>query len=90
MSEEFQAVYDDGVLRLDKPLNLPDQTPVRGVIVGPSHPAQPASSASPDELAVQQQALDAMRKRIAKIPQEAARDGLSGRDHDAILYGERE
>jgi predicted DNA-binding antitoxin AbrB/MazE fold protein len=32
MSEEFQAIYEFGVLRLDKPLALPQQTRVTGVL----------------------------------------------------------
>ena len=32
MSEEFQAIYEFGVLRLDKPLALPEQTRVTGVL----------------------------------------------------------
>ena len=32
MNQEFQAIYEHGVLRLDKPLALPDQTRVAGVL----------------------------------------------------------
>ena len=32
MSQEFYAIYEHGVLRLEKPLALPDQTRVTGVL----------------------------------------------------------
>jgi hypothetical protein len=35
----------------------------------------------------QQQALDSMFAAVDELPQTPCNDGLSGRDHDQILYG---
>ena len=86
MNQEFQAIYENGVLRLLSPLDIPEQTPVRGVVMERSNasPTEP----SPEELTKQQEALDKLRNKIVAMPQVAPSDGLSGRDHDAILYGQ--
>jgi hypothetical protein len=39
------------------------------------------------DLRRQQQALNAMFDEVDKLPQAPCNDGLSGRDHDQILYG---
>jgi len=90
MGEELQAIYEKGVLRLLEPLDLPEQTPVHVMVIGSLAGAQPSPSATAEELDRQRQALDSLRARISTIPQSAATDDLSGRDHDAILYGQNQ
>lgn len=68
MSEEFQAIYEDGVLRLSKPLDLPEQSPVRVIVIAPSERASFAETATTEEIQKQRQALDAMYARISSIP----------------------
>jgi len=34
MTNEFHATYEQGVLKLDAPLSLPEQARVKGVVVG--------------------------------------------------------
>ena len=83
MSQEFNAIYEGGVFRPLTPLSLPESTPVTVVVRGPN-------DGTPDEavdLKHQQQALDAMFSIVDKLPQTPCDDGLSGRDHDQILYG---
>jgi len=81
MIQEFQAIYENGILRLIQPLDLPENSPVRGVVEGNLQPV-------PAEVLAQQQALEAMRAQLSVLPQSPSADGLSGRDHDSILYGQ--
>ncbi len=84
MSQAFQAIYENGILRLIQPLDLPENSPVHGVIASDAQPV-------PDEtLLKQQQALDAMQDKLNAAPQTATTDGLTGRDHDSILYGQQQ
>jgi predicted DNA-binding antitoxin AbrB/MazE fold protein len=84
MPQEFHAIYEHGVLRPLTPLNLPESAQVSGTL----HQAGEAANAiADDEVQRQQQALDAMFAKVDKLPQVARNDGLSGRDHDQILYG---
>jgi len=88
MNQEFQAIYENGVLRLVQPLDLPEQTPVRGFVAGLRDDATVPETAQAEVLAKQRKALNAMWEKIATIPQTPTSDGLSNRDHDAILYGQ--
>lgn len=81
MSQEFHATYEHGVLRLDAPLALPEQTRVTGIVSGVEN------SSNADDLERQQQALNMMFAAVEKLPQPSHDDNLSGRDHDQILYG---
>lgn len=83
MNQEFHAIYENGVLRLIRPLDLPEQTPVHGFVAG-----LPDGVSTPETLAKQRQALEALRVKIAAIPKTPVSDGRSNRDHDAILYGQ--
>jgi predicted DNA-binding antitoxin AbrB/MazE fold protein len=83
MSQEFNAIYEGGVFRPLTPLNLPESTPVTVVVQEPND-RTPCEAA---ELKHQQRALDAMFSVVDKLPQTPNDDGLSGRDHDQILYG---
>lgn len=83
MSMEFQAIYENGVLRPLTPLNLPESAEV----VLRLDEADRAEGTSPAELKRQQVALNVMFAEADRLPQAARNDGLSGRDHDKILYG---
>ena len=83
MSQEYPAIYEGGVFHPLEPLSLPEHTPV---IVTVDHEHAP-TSAAPDDLPTQQQALDAMFAAVDSLPQNPRNDGLSNRDHDQILYG---
>lgn len=89
MSQDFRAVYENGVLRPLTPLSLPELTEVVGTLQEANGVAESGARARAVELQRQQAALDAMFEEVDKLPQTARNDGLSGRDHDQILYGSR-
>ena len=49
MSEHFQATYEDGVLRPDQPLALPESARVSGIVI-PISQVEASDSLSEDEL----------------------------------------
>ena len=84
MSRNILAIYDKGVFR---PLDLPEGTRVH-LRVEEENDVSPARSAiTPAELEQQQDSLDEMFRDVDRIPQTPRNDGLSGRNHDQILYG---
>ena len=87
MSQEFHAIYEHGVLRPLTPLNLPEAAEVAGTLQVTNGDAQTLPQASATELRRQQEALKQMFDEVDKLPQTPCNDGLSGRDHDQILYG---
>jgi predicted DNA-binding antitoxin AbrB/MazE fold protein len=87
MSTTVEAIYENGVLRLSWPIDLADGTPVEVIIIPRSTQPRP-----------QPQSQSQPRKRtpaeilaeIAAIAVESTdTNGLSGRDHDKILYGDQ-
>lgn len=76
MDAVLTAVYENGMLRLDQPIPIPDGTPVSVTIV------------LPDE--IDGDGLAASLTRIAALPAEGEDDGFSGADHDCILYARRQ
>jgi predicted DNA-binding antitoxin AbrB/MazE fold protein len=86
MSQEFHAIYEHGILRPLTPLNLPEATEVEVTL---RLAAAETNSAAQNgaELRLQKEALQAMFAEVDKLPQTPHNDGLSGRDHDHILYG---
>ena len=75
MTTTVEAIYENGVLRLSRPIDLADGTPV-DVTVTPRAP-QPDARAAARALAA-----------LAALPVEATdTTGRAGRDHDKILYG---
>lgn len=86
MSQEFDAIFENGVLRPLTPIELGEAAEVRVIVLDKNGVA---SLASPTltELQQQQAALDAMFRQVDAVPQTPCNDGLSGRDHDMILYG---
>jgi predicted DNA-binding antitoxin AbrB/MazE fold protein len=86
MSQEFHAIYEHGILRPLTPLDLPEATKVEVVL----RIAGADSTVGDDrkvEILRQNEALNSMFAEIDAIPQTPNGDGLSGRDHDQILYG---
>ncbi len=83
MSQQFEAIYENGVLRLITPIVLPESTRVSGIVQEKSLNRLPDA----ELLRRQQEALNAMFEEVDKLPQVPATDGLSNRDHDQILYG---
>lgn len=84
MSQSFQAIFENGVLRPLTPLHLPESARVWGTL---DEPAVVETPVEPFDLKKQQESLDEMFREIDALPQAACNDGLSNRDHDKILYG---
>ena len=87
MSHDIRAVFDKGVFRPLEPLDLPDGTCVQLRVDEEMREIAKEGQIDPAELKQQQLALQAMLREVERLPQTAKRDGLSGRDHDYILYG---
>ncbi len=85
MNRTISAIFDAGVFRPLKPVELAEGTPV--VVQVPE--ATPPAELSPAELKQQQAAVKKMLAEIESLPIEEPDDGFSGRDHDKILYGGR-
>ncbi len=84
MSTTIKAVYEQGVLRLSRPIDLADGTRV-DVIVIASHPA--LTPVIPDEPGPRKKTPAEIMSEIAAMPMESSPDGFSGEDHDQVLYG---
>jgi predicted DNA-binding antitoxin AbrB/MazE fold protein len=81
MTQQIDAIYDNGVLRPLVPLHIPDQTRVKVTVEAPVE-AEPTG-----RLAAQQAALRQLWQEIDKLPQHRNNDGWSVRQHDELLYG---
>ena len=87
MSHDIRAIFDKGVFRPLEPLDLLDGTCVHLRVDEEKRESSKDGQADPTELERQQYALQTMLQEVDRLPQTAKRDGLSGRDHDYILYG---
>lgn len=91
MSQQIDAIYDNGLFRPLEPLALPDQSRVKLTVDAEDTPTlqdQTDSRPSDAEVLVKQKAaLEEMRRRIEQIPQHRNNDGWSVRQHDELLYG---
>jgi predicted DNA-binding antitoxin AbrB/MazE fold protein len=87
MDQEFHAIYENGILRPLAPLNLPEAAEVSITVHANAQIASESAKRSAADLQRQQAALDAMFREVDRLPQTRRNDGLSGRDHDKILYG---
>jgi predicted DNA-binding antitoxin AbrB/MazE fold protein len=76
MSTTVDAIYENGVLRLSRPIDVADGTPVDVIVIPCS--LQPGKR-TPAELIPE----------IAAMPVESSAEGFSGRDHGKILYGDQ-
>jgi predicted DNA-binding antitoxin AbrB/MazE fold protein len=83
MSQQIDAIYDNGVFRPLMPLALPDKSHVKLTVDAP------AASEPADKLAAQKAALRALWQELDKLPQHHNNDGWSVRQHDELLYGGR-
>jgi predicted DNA-binding antitoxin AbrB/MazE fold protein len=91
MSQQIDAIYDNGVLKPLEPLSLPDQTRVKLTVeaerpVAPE-PLDEAKTGESEVLAKQKAALEELRRTIDQLPQHRNNDGWSVRQHDEVLYG---
>ena len=84
MSTSIEAVYEQGVLRLSRPIDLPNGTRV-AVIVIASHPE--LTPEMPDEPGPRKRTPAEIMSEVAAMPMESSPDGFSGEDHDQVLYG---
>ncbi|MDQ3634467.1 MAG: antitoxin family protein [Acidobacteriota bacterium] len=71
MSEKISAIYENGVLVLEKPLSVSEGSKVEIIVV------KKKTKKTPAELLAE----------IAALPLEGNGENFSGRDHDRILYG---
>ena len=81
MPTPIEAVYEHGVLRPDRPIDLAEGARVE-IIVLPMVPAQSAENCNPAR-----KNLAEFVAEMAALPIESAPDGFSGEDHDEVLYG---
>ena len=77
MTTRFTAIVEDGILRPTEPVSLIDGTTVEVILV---HSDNGDSPTAPAEILAE----------IAAMPLEPGGQEFNGRDHDRILYGERE
>ncbi len=75
MSQTISAIYENGVLRPEKPLAVSEGAKVEIIVVISKDEKQ---MKTPAELLAE----------LAALPIEGKTDKFSGRDHDKILYGE--
>jgi predicted DNA-binding antitoxin AbrB/MazE fold protein len=83
MSQEIDAIYDNGVLRPLVPLALPQQARVKLTV------EEESLEESGDKLARQKAALQSLWQEIDQLPRHENKDGWSVRRHDELLYGKR-
>jgi predicted DNA-binding antitoxin AbrB/MazE fold protein len=73
MAKHFTAVYEEGVLRPEHPLDLPEGEPLHLIVVTRKTPAPNGKVAN---------AL----AEIAALPLEGDTGAFSGAEHDSVLY----
>lgn len=82
MSQQFDAIYENGVLRPLKPVDLREHEVV-SVSVTPA-----AGDAAPSAVArKQREILLAFAAKMELLAEDAPAEGVSNRDHDRIIYG---
>lgn len=78
MTKEIEAIYERGVLRPLEPLPLPEGSRLDVIII------------SRDGVGENGVAASTLLAEIAALPLEGKSDTFSGREHDSVLYPERE
>ena len=73
----IEAVYQDGVLRPSRPVDLAEGVRVEIILIPRVSFPNPDEGPTPAEVAA----------RIAAMPMQSSSEGFSGEDHDAILHG---
>lgn len=71
------AIYQQGMLQLMQPIDLPEGTSVKVII-------------TVDDSTQESENLADVLAQIAALPLEGDRENFSGRDHDRILYPRQE
>lgn len=73
MTKEIEAIYEHGIIRPVKPLELPEGSRLDVVVIIQKKPRTNEKAAS-------------TLAEIAALPLEGVSDAFSGREHDSILY----
>jgi len=73
MTKEIEAIYENGIIRPVKPLELPEGSRLDVIVISHEKPRTNGNAAS-------------ILAEIAALPLVGASDDFSGRDHDSILY----
>ena len=73
MTKEIEAIYEHGILRPVKPLELPEGSRIDVIVIAHEKPRVNGNAAS-------------ILREIAALPLEGVSDAFSGREHDSILY----
>jgi predicted DNA-binding antitoxin AbrB/MazE fold protein len=80
MSTTIEAVYERGVLRPSRPIDLAEGTRVEVIVIA----RRPAGASGP---APGKRTPAEILAEVAAMPMESSPEGFSGEDHDEILYG---
>lgn len=83
MTYQFDAIFENGVIKPLEPVVLPDQSRVKV-----TWEATESTSSNDAILADQQAAIRELWAELDKLPQHTNNDGWSVRDHDQLLYDE--
>ena len=73
MTKEIEAIYEHGIIRPVKPLELPEGSRLDVIVIIHEKPRINGNAAS-------------ILAEIAALPLEGTSDAFSGREHDSILY----
>jgi predicted DNA-binding antitoxin AbrB/MazE fold protein len=80
-----EAIFENGVFKPLSPVRLPEHARVLlevTVVGSPSHAIGDVVS-----IAEQQRVLSELQAELSEVRDQLPTDGLTGRDHDRILYG---
>ena len=77
ITKEIEAVYEQGMIRPLQPLELPEGARLDVVVI--TH-EQPRTNGNTAEVLAE----------IAALPLEGSSDAFAGRDHDSVLYSEKQ
>jgi predicted DNA-binding antitoxin AbrB/MazE fold protein len=75
MTKQIEAIYENGVLRPVRPINLPEGEHLRLIVITRQDAPENGNAA-------------AALAEIAALPIEGDTDAFSGRDHDTLLYSQ--
>ena len=75
MSQTISAIYENGVLRPEKPLTVSEGAKVDLIVLSSKEKKQKKTSSE-------------ILSELAALPIEGKTDPFSGSDHDKVLYGE--
>jgi predicted DNA-binding antitoxin AbrB/MazE fold protein len=82
MTTTVEAIYEQGILRLLRPIDLADGTRVEVVVT-------PCDLAPEDQPPRRKRTPAKVAAEIAALSMQSSPEGFSGEDHDRILYGEK-